>query len=99
MSAAMTRRRKTVSSIDTEIARLKEQRREVRQKSAERFTRIALETGLADLDISDEEITKAFKTLAGRFRGPAAEPKRPPGETTVSAGDAVEHGSRTHTPG
>ena len=73
------RRRKTVTDIDAEIARLKEQRKEV-ARSAERFSRIALETGLADLAVSDEEIETAFKEFAGRFRGKAADrpgPSRP----------------------
>jgi hypothetical protein len=68
-TTAKPRRRKTVDDIDAEIARLKEQRREVRQKSAERFSRIALETGLADLSLTDEEIETAFQEFAGRFQG------------------------------
>jgi hypothetical protein len=63
------RRRKTIDDIDAEIARLKEQRKEVRQKSAERFSRIALETGLADLPLTDEDIEGAFQEFAGRFQG------------------------------
>lgn len=77
MNAAKPRRRKTVDDIDAEIARLKEQRKELRVRSAERFSRLALETGLADLAITDEEIEEAFRGLADRFRKPASDRSRP----------------------
>lgn len=79
MAHAKPRKRKSVADIDAEIARLKEQRRLLRIKSAERFSRIALDTGLADLEISDEEVANAFKALMGRFQGPASQPSGSPG--------------------
>lgn len=85
MTALKPRRRKTVDDIDAEIARLKEQRRELRVRSAERFSRIALETGLADLAITDEEIEDAFKGLASRFRKPAADGSRPANAPAAAA--------------
>jgi hypothetical protein len=88
-NSGKARRRRTVDDIDAEIARLKEQRRELRVRSAERFARIALETGLADLRITDEEIEAAFQTLAGRFRGPEHhESRRPNSSAPPARGEA-----------
>lgn len=85
MTAAKPRRRKTVDDIDAEIARLKERRKELRVRSAERFSRIALDTGLADLAITDEEIEEAFKGLTDRFRKPASDGSRPANAPAAAA--------------
>lgn len=88
------RRRRTVDDIDAEIARLKEQRKEVRARSAERFARIALETGLADLRITDEEIEAAFREFAGRFQGKRNGAARGPSPAAPPARDEADADAR-----
>lgn len=92
--AGKNRRRRTVDEIDAEIARLKEQRREVRTRSADRFARIALETGLADLKVSDEEIEVLFRDAAGRFRGSGANGVRDPHPEAPATGSAADADAR-----
>jgi len=66
------RRRTTLSDIDEQIEQLKAKRRNMVQQRAERFSKIAAQAGLAEVDISDDEALEAFKAIADRFRRPAA---------------------------
>ena len=91
------RRRKTVTDIDAEIARLKEQRKEVRARSVERLSRIALETGLADLRCRTNEIETAFKEFACRFRGKAADRPGLSRPTPSAARDGTGEGGTAHS--
>ena len=66
------RRRTTLSDIDEQIEQLKAKRHHMVQQRAERFSKIAAQAGLAEVDITDNEALEAFKAIADRFRRPAA---------------------------
>ncbi|MBZ9761737.1 TraC family protein [Mesorhizobium sp. CA8] len=74
----------SISDIDAQIEKLRERRRTVIAKSAERFARAATKSGLAEMEISDEELDAVFEEITARFRkaekkgatGPTASPRR-----------------------
>ncbi len=76
--AAGKRRPTTVTDIDRQIEALKEKRKQLQAKAAERFAKLAAETGLAALDLDDDTIRQAFQELATRFRHPAHDAPRAP---------------------
>jgi len=88
----------SISDIDAQIDKLRERRRLLTVKSAERFARAATKVGLAEMEISDEEIDQIFEEIAGRFR--KAEKKAPdaatpqtrrPADSTAGTQTAVSH--------
>lgn len=88
-----------ITDIDAQIAKLRERRKLLIVKSADRFARAATKVGLADMEINDEEIDTIFEEIAARFRetekrsvGRTAYPPR--GEPDCGAGAAakVPHG-------
>ena len=69
---------KTVlTDIDTQIEKLRTKRKTLIAKSADRFARAAAKSGLAEMEIADEEVDRMFEEIALRFHN---------GEKTQSAG-------------
>ncbi|MBB3355592.1 hypothetical protein FHT70_005555 [Rhizobium sp. BK049] len=60
--------RPSILDLDAQIERLRERRRTLIARSAERFARAATKSGLAELEIADEEIDRIFEEIAARFR-------------------------------
>lgn len=58
----------SITDIDAQIEKLRERRRSLIAKSAERFARAATKSGLAEMEIADEEVDRIFEEIAGRFR-------------------------------
>lgn len=58
----------SLSDLDTQIEKLRERRKFLIVKSAERFARAATKSGLAEMEIADEEIDRIFEEMAARFR-------------------------------
>lgn len=58
----------SIPDIDAQIEKLRERRRSLIVKSAERFARAATKSGLAEMEIADEEIDRVFEEIATRFR-------------------------------
>lgn len=58
----------TISDVDAQIEKLRERKRLLIVKSAERFARAATKSGLAEMEISDDEIDGIFEEIARRFR-------------------------------
>lgn len=54
--------------IDAQIEKLRERRRTLVVKSAERFARAATKSGLAEMEITEEELGAVFEQIAARFR-------------------------------
>ena len=61
-------RRKNRAEILADIEDLKKQLAESEEREERRIGKLANKAGLLDLEISDEELTKAFAELAARFR-------------------------------
>ena len=60
--------KKPPSKIRAEIARLQDQLRQAETREAERIGRIALRSGLGEIEIEEDELLAAFEELAVRFR-------------------------------
>ncbi|MGI8397597.1 TraC family protein [Agrobacterium deltaense] len=58
----------SILDIDAQIEKLRERRRSLIVKSAERFARAATKSGLAEMEIADEEVDRIFEEIAARFR-------------------------------
>mgnify|MGYP000894919337 CR=1 FL=1 len=58
----------SILDIDAQIEKLRERRRSLIVKSAERFARAATKAGLAEMEIADEEVDRIFEEIAVRFR-------------------------------
>ncbi|MBD9520654.1 TraC family protein [Ensifer sp. ENS02] len=77
----------SLSDIDAQIEKLRERRRTLIVKSAERFARAATKTGLAEMEITEEVLDAIFEQIAARFRkeekkgtaGATASSRRQPG--------------------
>ena len=61
-------RRRTRADILADMEDLKRQLAESEERGERRIGKLANKAGLLDLDISDEELAKAFAELAARFR-------------------------------
>ena len=85
----------SILDIDAQIEKLRERRKTLIVKSAERFARAATKAGLAEMEIADEEVDRIFEEIAARFRkgaekgagGAAAAPR---GSTNGGTGAATE---------
>ncbi len=69
----------SIIDIDTQIEKLRERRKLLIVKSADRFARAATKAGLAEMELSDEDIDRIFEEIAARFR--KAPTKKTNGET------------------
>jgi hypothetical protein len=58
----------TLLDIDAQIEKLRERRRTLIVKSADRFSRAAIKSGLAEMEIDDEEVDRIVEEIAARFR-------------------------------
>ncbi|PDS40787.1 pilus assembly protein [Rhizobium anhuiense] len=75
----------SISDLDAQMEKLRERRRVLIVKSAERFARAATKSGLAEMEIADEEVERIFEEIAARFRkeekkgagGPPPQARRP----------------------
>jgi len=83
----------SISDIDAQIEKLRERRRNLIVKSADRFARAATKSGLAEMEIADEEVDRVFEEIAVRFR--RGEKKGASGASASTRGQA---GGGTGTP-
>ncbi|WP_332304906.1 TraC family protein [Rhizobium sp. GR12] len=60
--------RTALVDIDAQIEKLRERRKTLIVKSADRFARAATKSGLAEMEIADEEVDRIFEEIAARFR-------------------------------
>ncbi|EJT01389.1 TraC family protein [Rhizobium sp. CCGE 510] len=75
----------SISDLDAQIDKLRERKRLLIVKSAERFARAATKSGLAEMEIADDEVDRIVEEIAARFRkgekkgatGPASQTRRP----------------------
>ncbi|HCL63612.1 MAG TPA: pilus assembly protein [Rhizobium sp.] len=58
----------SILDIDAQIEKLRERRKTLIVKSADRFARAATKSGLAEMEITDEEVDRIFDEIAARFR-------------------------------
>jgi hypothetical protein len=58
----------SLSEIDAQIERLRQRRKDLVVKSAERFARAATKAGLVEMEIGDEELDAICEEIAARFR-------------------------------
>ncbi|MGS1097682.1 TraC family protein [Aquamicrobium terrae] len=88
----------SISDIDAQIEKLRERKRILIVKSAERFARAATKAGLAEMEIADEEVERIFEDIAARFRKDAkkeaagARAPRPAADATGAAAAASHDG-------
>jgi len=90
----------SISDLDTQIEKLRERKRLLIVRSAERFARAATKSGLAEMEIADEELDRIFEEIAARFRkgekkgaaGASAQTRRP-ADSQAGAAAAVSHDS------
>lgn len=83
--------------IDAQIEKLRERRKTLIVKSADRFARAATKSGLAEMEIADEEVDRIFDEIAARFRN--SEKKQAAGSPTSPRGQANgATGSETEAP-
>ncbi|RCS22794.1 pilus assembly protein [Phyllobacterium salinisoli] len=88
----------SITDIDAQIEKLRERRRSMIAKSAERFARAAMKSKIAEMEIADEEVDHIFEELATRFRKEqkrgvahaAASPRRQP-RGGIGAAAEVSH--------
>lgn len=57
----------SLTDIDAQIEKLRERKKTLIVKSAERFARAATKTGLAEMEVTDEEVDQIFTEIAARF--------------------------------
>ncbi|NTE68126.1 pilus assembly protein [Agrobacterium tumefaciens] len=76
----------SILDIDAQIEKLRERRKTLIVKSADRFARAATKSGLAEMEIADEEVDRIFEEIAARFR--RGEKKKPAGASAAPRGSA-----------
>lgn len=57
----------SITDIDAQIEKLRERKKTLIVKSAERFARAATKAGLAEMEVTDEEVDQIFTEIAARF--------------------------------
>ena len=80
-------RRKNRAEILADIEDLKKQLAESEERDERRIGKLANKAGLLDLEISDEDLAKAFADLAARFRkdGQGTSASQPPARPAAQA--------------
>lgn len=81
--------RKSSSKIRGEIERLNLELKAAETKEAERIGRIALKSGLGDLDIGEVELANLFAEIAGRFRDGKGKARTTPAQPPRSSEGAA----------
>ena len=89
----------SMAGIDAKIEKLKEKKKKMQLRASERFVRAAIDTGLLDIEIAEEDLLKAFRDVADRFRPrgaklAAADAHKARSTHKVSDGAAVGHDER-----
>ncbi|SEI14721.1 TraC-like protein [Rhizobium tibeticum] len=84
-----------ILDIDAQIEKLRERKKTLIVKSADRFARAATKSGLAEMEITDEEVDRIFEEIAARFRkgekkGSGGAPASPRGQANGGTGAATE---------
>jgi len=74
----------SISDLDAQMEKLRERRRVLTVKSAERFARAATKSGLAEMEIADEEVERIFEEIAARFRKEEKKGGRRPASSSAS---------------
>ena len=90
----------SILDIDAQIEKLRERRKILIVKSAERFARAATKAGLAEMEITDEEVDRIVEEIAARFRkaekkgagGAAAAPRGQPNGGTGATTEGPHDG-------
>jgi DNA invertase Pin-like site-specific DNA recombinase len=85
----------SILDIDAQIEKLRERRKTLIVKSADRFARAATKSGLAEMEITDEEVDRIFEEIAARFRkaekkGAARASSPPSGQPGGGSGATTE---------
>lgn len=90
----------SITDLDAQIEKLRERRKLLVIRSAERFARAATKSGLAEMEIPDDELDRIFEEVAARFRQSekkttaAASPQaRRPANSGAGAAAEVSHDS------
>jgi len=81
----------SILDIDAQIEKLRERRRAAIVKSAERFAKAATKSGLAELEIADEDIDRIFEEIAARFQ----KEKKKTSSSTAPARRSTDRGTGT----
>jgi hypothetical protein len=88
----------SISDLDAQIEKLRERRRSLIVKSAERFAHAAMKSGLAEMEIANEEVDRIFEEIGARFRkgekkGPGGAPPqtRRPSDNGTGTPSEVSH--------
>ncbi|MFC3166401.1 TraC family protein [Ciceribacter thiooxidans] len=68
MEGTEMRPKSSISDLEAQIERLRERRKLLIVKSAERFARAAIRTGLAEMEIVDAAVEQIMDEIATRFR-------------------------------
>ena len=89
----------SMADIDAKIEKLKEKKKKMQLRASERFVRAAIEAGLLDVEVDEEDLLKAFRDVAERFRRPAtkstgADTHKARSAHKVSDGATVGHDER-----
>jgi len=86
-------RRRSRAEIQADIEALRKQLAESEEREERRIGKIANKAGLLDLEVSDEDLAKAFAELAVRFRkngkGPAPVHAHPASAPEAQPGSGV----------
>lgn len=90
----------SISDLDAQIEKLKERRRLLIVKAAERFARVATKSGLAEMEIADDELDAIFTEIAARFHkdekkglaGASPQTRRPADSGTGTPGEVSHDG-------
>ena len=75
----------SMAGIDAKIEKLKEKKKKMQLRASERFVRAAIEAGLLDIEIDEDDLLKAFRDVAARFRGSASKSTSADGHATRAA--------------
>lgn len=84
-----------ILDINARIEKLREHNKTFIVKSADRFARAATKSGLAEMEITDEEVDRIFEEIAARFRkgekkGSGSLAASPRGQANGGTGAATE---------
>ncbi|WFU89607.1 TraC family protein [Rhizobium sp. CC1099] len=85
----------SISELDAQIEKLKERRKFLIVKSAERFARAATKAGLAEMELSDGELDGIVAEIAARFR---KEERKTASGASSQAGRSADCGPGTPAP-
>lgn len=85
MPQAKLRRAAVPSTIDAKIEALKAKREKLLDQRGRRYARLADQAGLIEIQVGDEDLLKAFREIAERFRGSGRAQSEPVAEAEPTA--------------